>query len=103
MSKMKKSVAFFEANAWLGKRYNFSINIKKEKLSKFFKIKERQMNNKITEEIIFELIKEYPEKRKTYKVKNIQNNINLLIESMNPGDQMVAGCFNFSKFFGGIF
>jgi len=43
------------------------------------------------------------QKEKIYKVENIWKITNLRIESMNPGDLRVAGCFNFSKFVGGIF
>ncbi len=39
---------------------------------------------------------------KFYKGSSSNNNSNLRIVSMIPGDRKVAGCFNFSRRFGGI-
>jgi len=41
-------------------------------------------------------------KQKAYKPKKAEDNNNLRIVSMIPGDRKVAGCFNFSCGFGGI-
>lgn len=41
--------------------------------------------------------------RKAYKSVLFTNVSNLMIVSMNPGDRKVAGCFNFSCSFGGVF
>ncbi len=42
-------------------------------------------------------------KEKIYKESTIDYFSNLRIVSMNPGDRKVAGCFNYSKFVGGVF
>ena len=39
----------------------------------------------------------------TFKPLIINNNSNLRIVSMIPGDRKVAGCFNFSNDFRGVF
>ena len=46
------------------------------------------------------MMMETMKKSNLYKYENIKDISNLRIVSMIPGDLMVAGCFNFSKYGG---